>query len=93
VKLSEVKTSLTVALIKSVQLSSQENSKNAEALSQMDKDITKQINIVSKFLGNEFLEKCMSDATDCLDDSKKFDVMMKKFKKVGAKFSSTIEEG
>jgi len=85
VKLSEVKTSMTVALMKSVHLS--------KTLSQMDQDITKQLNIVSKYLGNKFLEECMSDATDCLDDEKKFDSIMKKFEKVGARFSPIVEEG
>ena len=92
-KLSEVKTSMTVALIKSVHLSNQEDPKSAKTLSQMDQDITKQLNIVSKYLGNKFFKECMSDATDCLDDEKKFDSMMEKFEKVGAKFSALVEEG
>ena len=87
-KLTEVKTSMTVALMKSVQL---QQSGNETAFSQIDKDITKQLNIVSKFLGNKFLEECMKAAEDCLVDGEKFDKIMKKFEKVGCRFSETIE--
>ena len=87
-KLTEVKTSMTVALMKSVQL---QQSGNEKAFSQIDKDITKQLNIVSKFLGNKFLKECMKTAEDCLVDEEKFDKIMKKFKKVGCRFSETIE--
>tara|TARA_R100000152_G_C6696326_1_gene126765 strand:+ start:540 stop:821 length:282 start_codon:yes stop_codon:yes gene_type:complete len=92
-KLSEVKTSMTVALMKSVQLSSEKDSKSIQALAEIEQDITKQLNVVSKFLGNEFLEKCMTDAENCLANKEKFDRMMKNFQKVGARFSQDIEEG
>ena len=87
-KLTEVKTSMIVALMKSVQL---QESGNEIAFSQIDKDITKQLNIVSKFLGNKFLEECMKIAEDCLVDGEKFDKIMKKFEKVGCRFSEIIE--
>jgi len=86
-KLSQVKTSMTVALMKSVQL---QQSGDEKAFARMDKDITKQLNVVSKFLGNKFLQECMTDAEDCLEDGEKFDRMMKKFEKVGCRFSENI---
>jgi len=86
-KLSQVKTSMTVALMKSVQL---QQSGDEKAFTKMDKDITKQLNVVSKFLGNKFLQECMTDAEGCLQDSEKFDRMMKKFEKVGCRFSENI---
>jgi len=86
-KLSQVKTSMTVALMKSVQL---KQSGDEKAFAKMDKDITKQLNVVSKFLGNKFLQECMTDAENCLEDGEKFDRMMKKFEKVGCRFSENI---
>ena len=87
-KLSQVKTSITVALMKSVQLQESENEKD---FLEMDQNIAKQLNAVSKFLGNKFLEECMKAAEDCLVNEEKFDKMMKKFEKVGARFSEVVE--
>ena len=86
-KLSEVKTSLTVALMKSTTM------QPSESLSQLDKDITNQLNIVTKFLGDKFLNECMEQAEICLNDNEKFDEIYLKFKKVGNQFSTQIEEG
>ena len=85
-KLSEVKTSLTVALMKSTTM------QPGKSLSQLDKDITNQLNIVTKFLGDKFLNECMEQAEICLNDNKKFDEIYLKFKKVGNQFSTQIEE-
>ena len=86
-KLSEVKTSLTVALMKSTTM------QPGESLSQLDKDITNQLNIVTKFLGDKFLNECLEQAEICLNDNEKFDEIYLKFKKVGNQFSTQIEEG
>ena len=86
-KLSEVKTSLTVALMKTTTM------KPGKSLSKLDEDITNQLNIVTKFLGEKFLNECMEQAEICLNDNDKFDEIYLKFKKVGNQFSSQIEDG
>ena len=86
-KLSEVKTSLTVALMKSTTM------KPGKSLSKLDKDITNQLNIVTKFLGNKFLDECIKHAEICLNDNEKFDEIYLEFKKVGNRFSEEIEDG
>ena len=86
-KLSEVKTSLTVALMKSTTM------KPGKSLSKLDKDITNQLNIVTKFLGNKFLNECIKEAEICLNDNEKFDEIYLKFTKVGNHFTTQIEDG
>ena len=86
-KLSEVKTSLIVALMKSTTM------QPSKSLLKLDKDITNQLNIVTKFLGDKFLNECMEQAEICLNDNEKFDEIYLKFKKVGNQFSTQIEEG
>ena len=86
-KLSEVKTSLIVALMKSTTM------QPGKSLSQLDKDITNQLNIVTKFLGNKFLNECIKEAEICLNDNKKFDEIYLKFTKVGNQFTTKIEDG
>ena len=86
-KLSEVKTSLTVALMKSTTM------QPGKSLSKLDENITNQLNIVTKFLGEKFLNECMEQAEICLNDNDKFDEIYLKFTKVGNQFSSQIEDG
>ena len=86
-KLSEVKTSLIVALMKSPTM------QPSKSLLKLDKDITNQLNIVTKFLGDKFLNECLEQAEICLNDNEKFDEIYLKFKKVGNQFSTQIEEG
>ena len=78
-KLSKVKTSITVALMKSV---SNENFKT--------KDIEKQLAIVGDYYANKFLESCKKEAEECLKDDEKFDLIMSKFEKIGPKFTTHI---
>ena len=86
-KLSEVKTSLIVALMKSTTM------QPSKSLLKLDKDITNQLNIVTKFLGNKFLNECIKEAEICLNDNKKFDEIYLKFTKVGNQFTTKIEDG
>ena len=86
-KLSEVKTSLIVALMKSTTM------QPSKSLLKLDKDITNQLNIVTKFLGDKFLNECLEQAEICLHDNEKFEEIYLKFKKVGNQFSTQIEEG
>ena len=86
-KLSEVKTSLTVALMKTTTM------QPGKSLSKLDKDITDQLNIVTKVLGEKFLNECIREAEICLNDNDKFDEIYLKFKKVGNQFVTQIEDG
>ena len=86
-KLSEVKKSIVVALMKSV------TTKNEKKAINVSKDVERQIEIVGKFLENKFLLECLTNAEDCLNDPKKFDSIMKDFKPFNARFSEQIEDG
>jgi len=35
--------------------------------------------------------ECISDAEECLDNTKKFDEIMNKFESIGARFSENVE--
>jgi len=86
-KLSEVKTSIVVALMKSVTTQDENKAIN------VSKDVERQIEIVGKFLGNKFLIECIINAENCLNDPNKFDSIMKDFKPFNARFSEQIEDG
>tara|TARA_R100000664_G_C2658590_1_gene75843 strand:- start:111 stop:380 length:270 start_codon:yes stop_codon:yes gene_type:complete len=85
-KLSEIRISTTVALMKA----SVQSSKNKKGTINISKDIERQCEIVGQYLGNKFLLECISDAEECLDNSKKFDEIMNKFEKIGPKFTTHI---
>ena len=86
-KLSEIRISTTVALMKA----SVQSSKTKKGKINISKDIERQCEIVGQFLGNKFLLECISDAEECLDNSKKFDEIMNKFESIGARFSENVE--
>lgn len=86
-KLSEIRISTTVALMKA----SVQSSKNKKGRMNISKDIERQCEIVGQYLGNKFLLECISDAEECLDNSKKFDEIMNKFESIGARFSENVE--
>jgi len=86
-KLSQIRITTTVALMKA----SVQSSKNKKGRMNISKDIERQCEIVGKYLGNKFLLECISDAEECLDNSKKFDEIMNKFESIGAKFSENVE--
>ena len=86
-KLSEIRISTTVALMKA----SVKSTKTKKGRINISKDIERQCEIVGKFLGNKFLLECIYDAEKCLDNSEKFDEIMKKFESIGARFSENVE--
>ena len=86
-KLSEVKTSIVVALMKSVTTQDENKAIN------VSKDVERQVEIFGTFLGNTFLIECIINAENCLNDPKKFDSVMKDFKPFNARFSEQIEDG
>ncbi len=86
-KLSEIRISTTVALMKA----SVQSSKNKKGRINISKDIERQCEIVGQYLGNKFLLECISDAEECLDNTKKFDEIMNKFESIGARFSENVE--
>ena len=86
-KLSEIRISTTVAIM----TTSVQSSKNKKGRMNISKDIERQCEIVGQYLGNKFLLECISDAEECLDNSKKFDEIMNKFESIGARFSENVE--
>ena len=86
-KLSEIRITTTVALMKA----SVQSSKNKKGRINISKDIERQCEIVGQYLGNKFILECISDAEECLDNSKKFDEIMNKFESIGARFSENVE--
>ena len=86
-KLSEIRITTTVALMKA----SVQSSKNKKGRINISKDIERQCEIVGQYLGNKFLLECISDAEECLDNSKKFDEIMNKFESIGARFSENVD--
>ena len=86
-KLSEVKTSIVVALMKSVTTQDENKAIN------VSKDVERQVEIVGKFLEKKFLLECLNIAENCLNDPKQFDSNMKDFKPFNARFSEQIEDG
>ena len=85
-KLSEIKKSVTVALMTSI--AAQSEDKSTSLLQEVDK----QCQVVGKYLGDKFMKDCMREAEKCLKDGKRFDEMMEEFKKTGPRFSTEIEE-
>ena len=85
-KLSEIKKSVTVALMTAIASESDEKSLK------LQQDVEKQCQIVGNYLGKKFMLDCMEDARSCLEDPEKFDPMMEEFKDVGPRFSEEIEE-
>ena len=65
-KLSEVKTSIVVALMKSVTTQDENKAIN------VSKDVERQVEIVGKFLGNKFLIECLTTAENCLNDPNRY---------------------
>ena len=88
-KLSEIKKSMTVALMMNVSATSNKNSAKVDELT---KDIQNQCEVVGEHLATKFLQECMKDAEKCLKDGKRFDELMKEFEKIGPRFSVEIEE-
>ena len=84
-KLSEIKIATTVAIMQSAKTKDERKSLT------VTKDIERQCEIGGQHLGKAFLLECITDAENCLNDSKKFDEIMKQFEKVGANFSETVE--
>ena len=86
-KLSEIRITTTVALMQA----SVKSTKTKKGKINISKEIERQCEIVGKFLGNKFLLECICDAEECLDNTKKFDEIMNKFKSIGARFSENVE--
>ena len=79
-KLSEIRITTTVALMQA----SVKSTKTKKGKINISKDIERQCEIVGQYLGNKFLLECISDAEECLDNTKKFE-------SVGARFSENVE--
>ena len=92
-KVSEIKKSVTVALMTGVATSAK--AKRPSLVKESDvftDDIRMQCQAVGDHLATKFLQECMRDAEKCLKDGKRFDELMKEFEKIGPRFSMEIEE-
>ena len=84
--IEEIKTSVTMALVKA---SAMEENKFSMKI---EDDVVKQCDIVGEFLGKKFMFFCMREAQECFENQEKFDELFKKFDVVGARFSKFIED-
>ena len=84
-KLSEIKIATTVAIMQSA------TTKDERKSLSVSEDVERQCKIVGQHLDKAFLLECITNAENCLDDSKKFTEIMKQFEKIGARFSETVE--
>ena len=84
--IEEIKTSVTMALVKA---SAMEENKFSMKI---EDDVVKQCDIVGEFLGKKFMFFCMREAQECLGDTEKLRELFKKFDVVGARFSKFIED-
>ena len=84
--IEEIKTSVTMALLKA---SSMDENKFSMKL---EDDVVAQCNIVGEFLGKKFMFFCMREAQECLGDTEKLRELFKKFDVVGARFTKYIDD-
>ena len=84
--IEEIKTSVTMALVKA---SSMEENKFSMKI---EDDVVKQCDIVGEFLGKKFMFFCMREAQECLGDTEKLRELFKKFDVVGARFTKYIDD-
>ena len=77
--IEEIKTSVTMALVKAVTV------ENEKTTLHIQDDVVKQCDIVGEHLGKKFMFFCMREAQECFENEEKFDV-------VGARFSKFIED-
>ena len=84
--IEEIKTSVTMALVKA---SAMEENKFSMKI---EDDVVKQCDIVGEFLGKKFMFFCMREAQECFENQEKFDELFKKFDLVGERFSKFIED-
>ena len=84
--IEEIKTSVTMALVKAVTV------ENEKTTLHIQDDVVKQCDIVGEHLGKKFMFFCMREAQECYENQEKFDLLFKKFDVVGARFSKFIED-
>ena len=84
--IEEIKTSVTMALVKA---SAMEENKFSMKI---EDDVVKQCDIVGEFLGKKFMFFCMREAQECFKNQKKLDDLFDKFNVDGARFSKFIED-
>ena len=84
--IEEIRTSVTMALCKSV--ITEDNS----FIMNIEEDVKKQCDVVGEHLGHKFLFICLKDAEECLDDEGKLEALFKKFNLVGPRFSTEIND-
>ena len=84
--IEEIRTSVTMALCKSV--ITEDNS----FIMNIEEDVKKQCDVVGEHLGHKFLFVCLKDAEECLSNKEKMNDLFKKFELVGPRFSTEIND-
>ena len=84
--IEEIKTSVTMALLKASSMDENKFSMKIED------DVVAQCDIVGEFLGKKFMFFCMREAQECLGDTEKLRELFKKFDVVGARFTKYIDD-
>ena len=84
--IEEIRTSVTMALCKSITIEDQ------HSIMKIEDDVKKQCDIIGEHLGNKFLFVCMRDAEECMTNKAKMTDLFKKFEIVGPRFSAEIKD-
>jgi hypothetical protein len=84
--IEEIRTSVTMALCKSI------TTEDQQSIMKIEDDVKKQCDIIGEHLGNKFLFVCMRDAEECMTDKDKMTELFKKFEIVGPRFSAEIKD-
>ena len=84
--IEEIRTSVTMALCKSVV------TKDEELVKTIENDVEDQCTIIGEHLALKFKLICMKDAEECMTNKKKMSELFKKFELVGPRYSTEIKD-
>ena len=84
--IEEIRTSVTMALCKSVV------TKDEELVKTIKNDVEDQCTIIGEHLALKFKLICMKDAEECMTNEKKMAELFKKFELVGPRYSTEIKD-
>ena len=84
--IEEIRTSVTMALCKSVV------TKDEELVKTIENDVEDQCTIIGEHLALKFKLICMKDAEECMNNKEKMSELFKKFELVGPRYSTEIKD-
>jgi hypothetical protein len=84
--IEEIRTSVTMALCKSVV------TKDEKLVKTIENDVEDQCTIIGEHLALKFKLICMKDAEECITNKKKMSELFKKFELVGPRYSTEIKD-